>query len=119
MELYRAGEDYLKAIFILQKKNGTVHSIDLARRLKVSKASVSRAVKFLREGGMLTMDMDKCLTLTQAGSEIAAQLYEKYDILATWLLRMGVDPETAETDACRIEHVISEKTISILRTQIE
>ncbi len=119
MELYRAGEDYLKAIYILQKNNGIVHSMDVARRLKVSKASVSRAVGLLREGGLLTMDADKRLHLTQAGSDIAEQIYDKYCVLASWLVHMGVDAETAQTDACRMEHVISDKCVDILRSRLE
>ena len=119
MELYRAGEDYLKAIYILQKENGIVHSMDVARRLKVSKASVSRGMRLLREGGMITMDIDKRLHLTQAGVEIAEQTYEKYRVLSAWLIRMGVDAETAESDACRMEHVISDHCVDILKSRLE
>ncbi len=118
MEVYRAGEDYLKAIYILQKKNGIVHSMDVARRLKVSKATVSRAMRLLREGGFLTMDSDKRLHLTPAGTESAEQVYEKYRVLTAWLVHMGVDAEAAETDACRIEHVISDTCLAVLKTRL-
>ncbi len=119
MELYRAGEDCLKAIYVLQKENGIVHSTDVARKLNVSKASVSRSMKLLREGGMLTMDIDKRLHLTLAGSEIAERVYDKYRVLKEWLVHLGVDDETAETDACRMEHAISDKSIAALKMQTE
>ena len=119
MDLYRAGEDYLKAIYILQKANGTVRSMDVVNRLRVSRASVSRAVRLLREGGFLSMDEDKALFLTEAGHAIAERIYERYCVLNSWLIRMGIDPETAERDACRMEHDISEKSVTILRAQLE
>ena len=119
MELYRAGEDYLKAIYILRLEKDDVHSMDVVKRLGISKASVSRALRLLREGGFITMDDDKLLYLTKVGCEIAEQVYEKYRILTAWLVAMGVDPETAEKDACRMEHVVSEKSVEILKARIE
>ena len=80
MKLYASGEDYLEAILMLQKKNGMVRSIDLARHMEVSKPSVSHAVKTLREGGFLTMDEDYCLHLTAIGREVAEKIYERHPI---------------------------------------
>ena len=111
MTLSRAGEDYLKALYILQKDNGIVHSADIARRLKLSRASVSHGVKLLLDEGLVRMDKDKRLHLTKAGSKSAEQIYEKHLVLKTWLIRAGVDAETAEKDACGMEHVISEETL--------
>ena len=99
MELHRAGEDYLKAILILQKQNHAVRSMDVAEMLSVTKPSVSRAVKLLREGGFLTMDADKRISLTEAGREAAEQVFEKHRVLTECLVTMGVDPGIAEKDA--------------------
>ena len=88
MTLHRAGEDYLKALYILQKDNGIVHSADIARRLKLSRASVSHGVKLLLDEGLVRMDKDKRLHLTKAGSKSAEQIYEKHLVLKTWLCRL-------------------------------
>ena len=111
MELHRAGEDYLKAILILQKQNHAVRSLDVAEMLSVTKPSVSRAMKTLREGGFLTMNADKLLCLTDKGLAAAEQIYEKHFILKKCLVSMGVDPDIAEKDACGMEHVISDETL--------
>ncbi len=115
MEIYRAGEDYLKAIYILQMNYGIVRSMDVVRMLNVSKASVSRAIKLLRQGGFLTIDEDKNLFLTPSGSQIAEQIYDKYCVLTSWLVHMGVDAETAQKDSCRMEHVISNISVDVLK----
>jgi Mn-dependent DtxR family transcriptional regulator len=115
MELHRAGEDYLKAILILQKKDGAVRSLDVAEMLNVSKPSVCRAIKLLREGGFLTMNEDKRIRLTDAGTEAAEQVFEKHCVLKECLVSMGVDPETAEKDACRMEHSISRMTFEKMK----
>ena len=111
MTLHRSGEDYLKAIFVLQQENGCVRSLDVAERLKVTKPSVSRAVKLLCEGGFLTMDQSKLLHLTPLGASAAEEIYERHRVLNEVLLSLGVTPAVAERDACRIEHVISRETI--------
>lgn len=119
MTLHRAGEDYLKALYILQKDNGIVHSADIARRLKLSRASVSHGVKLLLDEGLVRMDKDKRLHLTKAGAKSAEQIYEKHLVLKTWLIRAGVDAETAEKDACGMEHAASDKSIAALREQLK
>ena len=118
MELHRAGEDYLKTILILQKKNSAVRSLDVAEMLNVSKPSVSRAIKLLREGGFLTMNNDKRISLTDAGREAAEQVFEKHRVLKICLVSMGVDPETAEKDACRMEHTISTDTLKQMKSYL-
>ena len=110
MKLHASGEDYLEAILILHKQRGTVRSVDVARHLDVSKPSVSHAVTTLRDGGFLTMDEDYFLHLTDIGREVAEQIYEKHRFFTERLIAAGVDPETAERDACRIEHVISDES---------
>ena len=118
MELHRAGEDYLKAILILQKQNHAVRSLDVAEMLRVTKPSVSRAMKLLREGGFLTMDADKRISLTEAGQEAAELVFEKHRILTDCLVTMGVDPGIAEKDACRMEHLISAETLEQMKNYV-
>ena len=118
MELHRAGEDYLKAILILQKQNHAVRSLDVAEMLSVTKPSVSRAMKLLREGGFLTMDADKRISLTEAGREAAEQVFGKHRVLTECLVTMGVDPGIAEKDACRMEHLISPETLEQMKIYV-
>ena len=115
MPLHKSGEDYLEAILVLKKKKGMVRSADVARHLEVSKPSVCHAVATLKKGGFLLMDGDHFLHLTDVGREVAEQIYEKHRFFTDRLIEAGVDPETAERDACRIEHVISEETFERLK----
>ena len=110
MKLHASGEDYLEAILVLYKKTGMVRSVDVARHMEVSKPSVCHAVATLRKGGFLLMDEDHFLHLTDLGREVAEATYEKHRFFTDRLIEAGVDPETAERDACRIEHVISESS---------
>ena len=114
-KIYASGEDYLEAVLILQKKKGTVRSVDVARYLEVSKPSVCHAVATLRDGGFLTMDEDYSLHLTDVGRDVAEQTYEKHCFFTDLLTEAGVDPVSAERDACRMEHVISQKSFEHLR----
>ena len=107
MKLYASGEDYLEAILVLKKKLGMVRSVDVSRHLDVSKPSVCHAVATLKEGGFLTMDEDSFLHLTDVGREVAEKTYEKHCFFTRLLVDAGVEPKTAEQDACRMEHVIS------------
>ena len=115
MKLHASGEDYLEAILVLHKKMGMVRSVDVARHMEVSKPSVCHAVATLRVGGFLTMDEDYFLHLTDAGLEVAEQIYEKHRFFTDRLIEAGVDPESAERDACRMEHVISQESFERLR----
>ena len=115
MKLHASGEDYLEAILILHKQRGTVRSVDVARHMEVSKPSVCHAVATLKDGGFLTMDEDYSLHLTDIGREVAEQIYEKHRFFTERLIAAGVDPETAERDACRIEHVISDESFQCLK----
>lgn len=119
MKLRASGEDYLEAVLMLQKKNGMVRSIDFARHMEVSKPSVSRTVAILQEGGFLTVDSDYFLHLTEAGQEVAGKIYERHLFFTEQLMAAGVDRETAEQDACRIEHAISESSFRQLKIAAE
>ena len=119
MKLHASGEDYLEAILVLQKQKGMVRSVDVARHMGVSKPSVCHAVATLKNGGFLTMDDGFFLHLTNIGREVAEQIYEKHRFFTERLIAAGVDPETAEADACRIEHVISEESFRRLKAVAE
>ena len=113
--IHASGEDYLETILVLQKKLGMVRSVDVARHMEVSKPSVCHAVAILREGGFLTMDIDHFLHLTKLGREVAEQTYEKHCFFTDLLTEVGVDLKSAERDACRMEHVISQESFKHLR----
>lgn len=110
-----SGEDYLEAILVLRKKLGMVRSVDVARHMRVSKPSVCVAVDTLKDGGFLTMDEDHLLHLTDVGREVAEKIYERHCFFTEQLIAAGVDPKTAEADACRIEHIISDESFSRLK----
>ena len=115
MKLHASGEDYLETILVLQKKLGMVRSVDVARHMEVSKPSVCHAVATLRDGGFLTMDKDHFLHLTDVGREVAERIYERHCFFTEQLIDAGVDPKTAEADACRIEHTISQDSFEKIR----
>lgn len=116
MIIRESAENYLETIYMLQKKNGNVRSIDIVGMLGLTKPSVSVAMKSLRENGYITMDSSTgFITLTEKGVPIALKMYERHTLLSELLVRLGVDPETAAEDACRMEHVISAQTFEALK----
>ena len=119
MALHASGEDYLEAILVLQQKQGMVRSVDVARHLEVTKPSVCHAMGVLRDGGFLTMDEDHYLHLTDIGKAVAEKIYERHCFFRDKLIAAGVDPETAERDACGIEHAISEESFRRLKQALE
>lgn len=119
MKIYASGEDYLEAVLVLQKEKGMVRSVDLARHMGFSKPSISHAVGVLKNGGFLTVDEDGYLHLTEDGREVAEKIYERHQFFTEQLVAAGVDRETAERDACRIEHAISEETFQKLKASVE
>ena len=120
MKLHASGEDYLETILVLQKKRGMVRSVDVARHMEVSKPSVCHAVATLRDGGFIMMDEDHFLHLTDVGREVAEKIYERHCFFTERLIiAAGVDPKTAEADACRIEHIISDESFSRLKEAAE
>ena len=114
-KLHASGEDYLEAVLVIQKKKGMVRSVDVSRHMEVSKPSVCHAVVTLRDGGFLTMDEDYFLHLTDMGREVAEKIYERHCFFTEQLIAAGVDHETAEADACRIEHIISDESFLRLK----
>ena len=114
-ECYEMTGSQMEAILVLKKQKGMVRSVDVARHLEVTKPSVCNAVATLRDGGFLTMDEGYFLHLTDVGREVAEQIYEKHRFFTDRLIAAGVDPATAERDACRIEHVISDESFERLK----
>ena len=119
MKLYASGEDYLETILILHREMGMVRSVDVARHMDVSKPSVCHAVAVLQEGGFLAVDGDHFLHLTEQGRIIAEKIYERHRFFTDRLIEAGVDPKTAEADACRIEHVTSDETFRRLKEKYQ
>ena len=119
IKLRASGEDYLGAVLVLQKEKGMVRSVDVARHLDVSKPSVCHAVSTLKAGGFLTMDENSFLFLTDVGREVAEQTYEKHCFFTRQLVAAGVDPQTAEREACRMEHTISQRSFELLKGAVE
>ena len=119
MKIHASGEDYLEAVLILQKKQGMVRSVDLARHMGFSKPSISHSVGILKNGGFLTVDEDGFLHLTAIGQEVAEKIYERHRFFTEQLIAAGVDQETAEQDACRIEHAISDTSFRKLKEKVQ
>lgn len=113
--MHESGEMYLETILILSKEKAHVRSIDVSEHMNYSKPSVSRAVNLLHDGGYLNIDQNGYLTLTDAGREIAEKIYERHVYISGFFEAIGVDPEVAEQDACRIEHVISDETFRAIK----
>ena len=110
MKIHNSAEDYLEAMLILEEEKGYIRSVDIARRLGVSKPSVSYACKKLRESGYINMDANGPIALAPAGYKIARRIYERHKALTAFLEKLGVSEDQAEEDACEIEHVISHET---------
>ena len=119
MHLQESGEMYLETIYVLSKTSKTVRSIDVGEYLGYSKPSVSRAMGLLKSGGYVTVDESGYLTLTDDGREVAEKIYERHTLLTDYLMRLGVDEETAAEDACRIEHVISDTSFAAIKKYVQ
>lgn len=115
MSLKESGEMYLETIYILYASNSSVRSIDIAEYMNFSRASVSRGVGLLKKQGYIEMDKDGYITLTAAGEKIAEKIFERHTVISRMLMAMGIDEKTATEDACRIEHVISDKTFEAMK----
>ena len=110
MQINESAEDYLESILIFQTRDGAARSIDIARHLGVTKPSVSRAMKLLRENGYIHMGKDSAITLTDSGREIAESIYNRHEELARFLMRLGVEETIAFKDACKMEHDLHEES---------
>lgn len=118
MALHESAEMYLETIYQLSQNSTTVRSIDVAEHMGYSKPSISRAVGLLKQGGYLLVDKDGFLTLTETGKAIAEKIFERHTVLTKALIILGVDEETAAEDACKIEHVISDKSFEAIKKHI-
>ena len=119
MGIHESGEMYLESIHVLLQKKGTVRSIDISEFMGYSKPSVSRAVGLLKKGGYILVDGDGYITLTEAGEAVAAKIYERHTVLSRMLIGLGVDPELAAADACRLEHAISDESFEAIKRHLQ
>ena len=119
MKTNESAENYLETILMLKKEKGAVRSIDIVHQMEFTKPSVSRAMALLREKGQITMDKEGWIELTDDGREIAERIYERHLLMTEWLIALGVSPDVAAEDACRMEHDISEETFRQLKAHIQ
>ena len=119
MKIYESAEDYLEAILMLRERLGVVRSIDIAGELGYSKPSVSIAMKKLRENGYILVDKEGYITLLPAGEKVAQRIYERHRLLTDFFVRLGVDPEVAAADACKVEHDLSDETFQRIKEHAE
>ena len=119
MEIHESAEDYLESILMLKERLGVVRSIDVVNELGYSKPSVSVAMKKLRENGYIEMDHEGYLTLTEAGMAVADRTLTRHRTLTKFFVSLGVDPEIAAVDACKVEHDLSPQTFDKLREHVE
>ena len=115
MRIPESGEMYLESIYVLLKKNGSVRSIDIAEYMGYSKPSISRAMGLLKAGDFIKIAKDGSITLTRAGIAVAEKIYERHTLISNLLIRMGVSPEVASEDACRLEHAISDESFEAIK----
>ena len=119
MAIHESGEMYLETIYVLSQQLSIVRSIDVVEHMGYSKPSVSRAVGLLKKGGYLTVEDNGSLCLTPEGLEIGKKIYDRHRLLTQLLVRLGVDPQTAAEDACKMEHAISDTSFQALRRHLE
>lgn len=119
MPIQESGEMYLETILVLSKRIGNVRSLDVANEMNYSKPSVSRAMGILKSEEYIVIDDDGFITLTSSGAKIAKKIYERHVVISDLLVSIGVDRKTADLDACRIEHVISDKTFKAIKKKIK
>ena len=119
MHKNESAENYLETILILGKSHPVVRSVDIAEELGFKKPSVSVAMKNLREKGHITVTKEGFIYLTESGKEIAEMIYERHQVLSSWLSSLGVDPKVAADDACRMEHVISQESFEAIKNHLK
>jgi len=117
MKIQESAENYLETILFLEKRLNKVRSIDIANELNYSKPSVSVAMKNLKNHGYIEIDNDGYIKLLDKGLEIAEKMSERHTLLSDWLISLGVNPDVATEDACRIEHVISEESFEAIKKE--
>ena len=119
MAIYESGEDYLEAVLMIERKKGTVRSIDIVNQLGYSKPSISVAVKNLCADGYLVMDEEKHLRLTETGRAVAERIYDRHRTLEAILVWLGVEEKQAEKDACKVEHDLSDESFALIKSAWE
>ena len=119
MALFESGEMYLETIYVLSQKSSAVRGIDVGEEMGYSKPSVSRAVGLLKKDGLVEIDRDGYIVLTEAGRTKAESIYERHTVLTKLFLNLGVDEETAAMDACRIEHYLSDATFEAIKKHMK
>lgn len=119
MPLQESGEMYLETIFILSEQDCAVRGTDIANKLGYSKASVSRGISILKKNELVSVDKDGAIKLTEKGRKIAEDIYEKHKVVTKFFMQLGVNEKTAEADACRIEHVLSDATFNAIKKQLK
>ncbi len=118
MDIQESGEMYLETIHVLQKKNGHVRSVDVAEYMGYSKPSVSRAMGLLKTGKLIEIAPDGGITLTELGIAVAEKIYERHTLLSQLLINLGVSPEVAAEDACKLEHAISDESFEAIKAHV-
>jgi len=116
--MHESGEMYLETIFVLTRENAHVRSIDICEHMGYSKPSISRAMGLLKSSGHITIDKDGYINLTESGRRIAEQIYERHTFLTKFLISLGVCEETANDDACKIEHAISQESFEAIKSYV-
>ncbi len=118
MPIQESGEMYIETIFILTKENDNVRSIDVCERMGYSKPSVSRAIGILKRNGYITVDSSGYISLTQSGIEVAERMYERHTILTKFLENLGVPQDIAVSDACKMEHILSDESFDAMKKHL-
>ena len=118
MQIHESAENYLETILMLSKKLPVVRSVDIANELDFKKSSVSVAMKNLRQKNLITVADNGDIRLTEDGHKIADKVYERHQLISSWLMMLGVQEKTALHDACRIEHIISEESFQALKRAV-
>lgn len=119
MKIQESAENYLETVLMLRQRKGFVRSIDIANEIGFSKPSVSIAMKNLKENGYITIDDGGMISLTDKGREIAEKTYERHTLFTEWLIRLGVSPDVAAEDACRMEHAVSEESFAAIKNFVQ
>ena len=118
MHIQESGEMYLETIYVLLKENGHVRSVDIAEHMGYSKPSISRAMGLLKAGGFIEIAADGTISLTESGLAVAEKIYERHTLLSRLLVTLGVSPEVAAEDACKLEHAISDESFEAIKAHV-
>ena len=118
MALQESGEMYLETIYVLSKTNSHVRSIDISEHMGYSKPSISRAMSILKQDGYILVDSDGFITLSDTGRSVAEKIFDRHTLLSGILMRLGVSPEVAADDACKIEHAISDESFEAIKRHV-